>query len=271
MERISAAFADQVITVHEPVKEHILVRQHGMSATSVKVIANFADDNLFTPRGSGPNGGRLHLSYHGTILERNGLRQAMHALAEMQHRDRLSVKIIGEGDFSAELKELIESLRLSDTVQFDNQMYPVQKMPQILAGCNLGLVPLQISSITDYVLPLKLLEYLAMGIPSITVRNKAISHYFGDEDCLFYEPGNVKSLVAILDRLAANPELLRKYQERAMVLREKFLWSREREKYQALLQELAAPAVGPAPTDGSVNTNDIGPRNVRQGASQRVR
>ena len=64
-------------------------------------------------------------------------------------------------------------------MQFDNRMYPVEEIPRMLADCNLGLVPLEISSITNYALPLKLLEYLSMGIPSITVRNAAIGYYFG--------------------------------------------------------------------------------------------
>jgi len=134
---------------------------------------------------------------------------------------------------------LIESLRLSQVVRFDNRMYPVEEIPRILADCNLGLVPMEISSITKYALPLKLLEYLSMGIPSITVRNTAVGYYFGEDDCLFYEPGNVESLRTLLDRLAVSPELLRRYQQRAVVLREKFVWSREKQKYIALLNELA--------------------------------
>jgi glycosyltransferase involved in cell wall biosynthesis len=118
-------------------------------------------------------------------------------------------------------------------------MYPVEELPRRLANCNLGLVPLEISSITNYALPLKLLEYVSMGIPSITVRNTAISYYFGPDDCLFYEPGDVESLRAILDRLAVSPKYLCGYQERAMTLREKFTWSREKRKYVALLHDLA--------------------------------
>lgn len=238
-ERVSAAFADQVLTVHDPVKDLVLVKQHGMSPASIKVIANFADDGLFALRQPVQGDGRLRLAFHGTILERYGLRDAIHALAGMQHRDRITVKIIGEGDFSAQLKELIATNDLSTVVQFDNRMYPVEEIPRMLADCNLGLVPLEISSITNYALPLKLLEYLSMGIPSITVRNAAIGYYFGNDDCLFYEPGSVESLRAILDLLAVSPEMLRRYQQRAAVLREKFVWSREKEKYIALLQKLA--------------------------------
>ena len=78
---------------------------------------------------------------------------------------------------------------LGNVVQFDNRMYPVEEIPRMLADCNLGLVPLEISSITNYALPLKLLEYLSMGIPSITVRNAAIGYYFGRTIACFMSRG----------------------------------------------------------------------------------
>ena len=39
-----------------------------------------------------------------------GLRNVMLALAGMRHQDRVTVKIIGEGDFSEQLKDLIRTL-----------------------------------------------------------------------------------------------------------------------------------------------------------------
>jgi glycosyltransferase involved in cell wall biosynthesis len=99
-------------------------------------------------------------------------------------------------------------------------------------------VPLEISSITNYVLPLKLLEYLSLGLPSVTVRNAAIGYYFSEDDCLFYEPGDPQSLRAVLDQLAADPGLLAHYQERAVALRGKFQWGNERQKYIGLLRGL---------------------------------
>jgi glycosyltransferase involved in cell wall biosynthesis len=237
-ERLSAAFADQVLTVHEPVKEYVLVKQHKLRADAIEVVANFPDDVLFALRQPAQPDGRLRLVFHGTILERCGLRNAMLALAGMRHQDRVTVKIIGEGDFSEQLKDLIATHNLSATVHFDNRMYPVREIPALLADCNVGLVPLEISSITNYVLPLKLLEYLCLGMPSITVRNAAIGYYFGEDDCFFYEPHDPESLRVILDRLAASPDLIAHYQQRAVALRGKFLWSNEKEKYIAMLRRL---------------------------------
>jgi glycosyltransferase involved in cell wall biosynthesis len=237
-EKISAAFADQVITVHEPVKKYVLVEQHKLPPDAIEVVANFPDDELFTLRNVPQTDDRLRLVFHGTILERYGLRNVMLALASMRQQDRISVRIIGEGDFSEQLKELIKAHKLNTIVQFDNHMYPLSEIPAMLADCNLGLVPLEISSITNYVLPLKLLEYLCLGMPSITVRNAAIGYYFDEDDCLFYEPDRPESLIFILNRLAADPDLLRHYQQRAVALRPRFLWSNEKQKYIAVMRRL---------------------------------
>lgn len=244
-EKLSAAFADQVLTVHEPVKQFLLVQQHGLAADSIEVVANYPDDELFVLKQSVQPDDRLRLVFHGTILERNGLGNVMQALAGMRHRDRITVKIIGEGDFSEPLKALIARHGLGDIVHFDNRMYPLHQLPAMLEGCNLGLVPLHISSITNYVLPLKLLEYLSLGMPSITVRNLAIGYYFGEDDCLFYNPDDPESLRAILDRLAEDPALLARHRARALALRDRFLWSREKQKYIALLRRLTerVPAI----------------------------
>jgi glycosyltransferase involved in cell wall biosynthesis len=241
-QKLSAAFADQVLTVHEPVKQYVLVDQHKMSADTIEVIANYPDDMLFPLKPAAPSDGKLRLAFHGTVLERYGLRNVMLALANVQHRDCVSVKIIGEGDFSEQLKELIRTLNLSDIVHFDNRMYPLTQIPSLLADCNLGLVPLEISSITKYQLPLKLLEYLCLGMPSLTVRNIAIGYYFGEDDCLFYDPYDPESLRMTLDRLATDPGLLAQYQSRARALRDKFLWSKEKQKYITLLRRLARQA-----------------------------
>jgi glycosyltransferase involved in cell wall biosynthesis len=238
-ERISAAFADHVLTVSDPVKDFVLVRQHGLRADAVEVIANFADDALFSLREPRRFEAGLKLVFHGTILERYGLPSVMRALAGIRHRDRITVKIIGDGDYSAQLKELIAALRLGDIVDFENRLHPVHTLPGILRDYNVGLVPLEISSITNYALPLKLLEYLSLGMPAITVRNEAIAYYFGGDDLIYYQPDSPDSLRLLLDRLVENPAILYHYQERAAILRERFLWSRERQKYAALLRESA--------------------------------
>ena len=107
LERASVAFADRTITVSEPIKHGVLL-SHGYRPEAIGVIANLADDTLFTPRPYPPIDGRIRFVFHGTILERYGLRTLIEAVANVRHRDRIHVTIIGEGDFSAALRGNLE-------------------------------------------------------------------------------------------------------------------------------------------------------------------
>jgi glycosyltransferase involved in cell wall biosynthesis len=228
-----------VLTVSEPVKKHLLVDQHGIEAEKIDVIANFADDELFAYRPAPPLERPIRMVFHGTVLERYGLRSAMHAFAKVRDRGALRLTIIGEGDFSEALKALIAELNIDDMVTFQNRMYPLHEMPSRLASFHMGFVPMEISSVTDYALPLKLLEYTALGMPSIAVRNVAVSHYFGEEDCLFYEPSDPGSLADVLNRVADDPAVVVNCERRVVAIRESLAWSGQSEKYGALLRRLA--------------------------------
>jgi glycosyltransferase involved in cell wall biosynthesis len=236
-EQLSAAYCNRVITVHHPAKEGILVK-HGLAPDSIEVIANFADDEIFSLQKSFSIEGKIRLVFHGTILERSGLRMLMDSLASVRHKDRISLRIIGEGDFSQSLKQMIQSLGLAGIVDFDNRSYPVHSIPERIADCNVGLVPLEISSVTNYALPLKLVEYISLGLPVITVRNEAISYYLSEGDCIFFKWDDPCSLSTVLDRIAENPEILLHYRERSIALREGFSWTGEKRKYVTLLRQL---------------------------------
>jgi glycosyltransferase involved in cell wall biosynthesis len=240
-ERLSAVYSSKVVTVHHPVRDGILL-EHGIPAKSIEVIANFADERLFPLRKSFHVNGQVRLVFHGTILERSGLRTLVNGLAKVRNRDRVFLKIIGEGDFSETLKQLILSLGIGDKVEFDNQSYPVHSIAERFAECNVGVVPLEISSVTNYALPLKLLEYISLGLPVVSVRNEAISYYFKEEDCIFFDWNDPSSLSAALDRIAECPKMLMRYHQRAIELREQFGWAGEKAKYINLLRELTGAA-----------------------------
>lgn len=239
-ERISAAYCNRVITVHEPVKLGILIK-HGLAPDSIEVIANFADHNLFPLQQALPIKGKIRFVFHGTILERSGLRVLMTAASQIRHKDRIAIKIIGEGDFSQALKDLIQSLNLGEVVEFDNNSYPAHSISRQIADCHVGLAPLEVSSVTNYAVPLKLLEYISMGLPVITVRNYAISYYFSEDDCLFFDWNDARSLSATLDRIAEDPEILIHYRKRSVALRDRFSWTSQQVKYVTLLRQLTGP------------------------------
>jgi glycosyltransferase involved in cell wall biosynthesis len=242
MERLSVAFANRTVTVNDPVRDKMIVN-HGYRPHAIDVMANFADDQLFKPMPAPEIGDRLRFVFHGTILERYGLRTLVSAVAQSKHKEKIQVLLIGEGDFSDELKRLITDHHLEGVIEFRNRVYPLFEIPTVLSDCHVGLVPLDVTPISDVALPLKLVEYTCLGLPSVTVESTAIAYYFRRDECMMYRPGDAGALARILDDLACDPGRLEGYRERLAAARERMSWKREKQKYVAMLRQLAGKHV----------------------------
>lgn len=236
-EKLSAQFSDSVLTVHEPIKYDILMKD-GIPENKIQVVANFADDNLFRFNGEYSLRIPLRLVYHGTISERSGLADVLLAINNIENKSKLFLKIFGDGDYSTRLKELIHELNLDDIVDFENKVYFYKKLPDLLKSYHLGLATYKISQATDYMLPVKLLEYISLGLPTITIPNKAITHYFNDQVCFFYEPNFSESLTNLLNKLINDPGLILEKRRKIIQIRKDFLWRNEERKYMHHLQQL---------------------------------
>jgi len=238
LERMSVAFASRTITVNHPVRDRVLAK-HGYPRNTIEVVANFADDRLFRPIPYPPIQSRIQFVFHGTILERYGLRTLVEAVAQVRHRDRIHVRLIGEGDFSATLKRLIEERGVGDVITFTNRVFPLHDIPALLSDCHVGLVPLDVTPISDCALPLKLIEYTCLGLPSVTVTSTAITYYMRADECMLYPPGDAAALAQILDDIATTPGKLDAYRRRLPDAQRRMSWTREKQHYIHILRELS--------------------------------
>jgi len=235
-EKISAKFANSVITVHEPIKFYVLIKD-GIPEEKIEVIANFADENKFGFIANYEFEDQIKMVFHGTIAERFGFGYVLQELARIKELD-FTFTIIGEGDYSTKLSELISKHDLNDKVKFDNQFYPVDKLPNILSKYNLGLVSYELSEATNYMLPLKYLEYISLGLPSLCVMNKALSYYFTTEDAFFFSSNLEGSLSKKIGEIIKDRDLLMVKRKRISTIREKYLWGTQAEKYCSLIKYL---------------------------------
>ena len=128
---------------------------------------------------------------------------------------------------------------MGDVVEFVNRVYPLHEIPKVLSDCHVGLVPLDVTPISDFALPLKLIEYTCLGLPSVTVKSTAISYYLRPDECMLYPPGDSSALARVLDEIAEEPGCLDAFRERLPDAQARVSWRREKEKYVALLRELA--------------------------------
>jgi glycosyltransferase involved in cell wall biosynthesis len=237
-ERLSAAFADRVVTVSDPVKNDVLVPD-GLDGRKISVITNFPDDEIFKPGQAVPLGYPIRMIYYGTIAPRFDLEGVLSALSAVRQKDRVNLRIIGKGASTSSLRAAIAAAGLASLVELDDASYPVRELPGIVRDYHLGIVPYRPSFATDHILPVKLMELLAMGIPSITIANSAIRHYINPRMYFAYDPGDISSLTRIVEDILDQPSVIA--DKRQVILEDphRHLWKRMREEYLDLLSQLS--------------------------------
>jgi glycosyltransferase involved in cell wall biosynthesis len=206
-EQISARFAHKVICVHEPHRQVLCGR--GLAPGKLTVLPNVPDPRIFgesQQSAAGRHGFRM--VYHGTIARRLGLDLAVEAFSMAAGRClEARFDIFGEGDAADELEAKIAVSPVRDRIRFTRGMFRVEEIAQMVAGASAGVVPNRRDLATEYMLPVKLLEYAYLGIPVIAPHLKTIAYYFNDEQICGFEPGVSASMAEAIVRLYQSPTL----------------------------------------------------------------
>jgi glycosyltransferase involved in cell wall biosynthesis len=207
-EKISCKFSDHVITVTETWRQTLIER--GVPADKVSVVMNVANSQIFNGQlssRSSERGDRFKLIYHGTLAQRYGIDLLLHAVAIV--RDRISdihLTVHGRGEFLPDLLDLAQKLNLNGNVSFSTVLLPLHELPAFIRQADVGVVPYRRNIFTDGILPTKLMEYTALGMPAITARTPVIQSYF-DEDMVQYFPAeDVNALADAIVQLHKHPE-----------------------------------------------------------------
>jgi glycosyltransferase involved in cell wall biosynthesis len=209
-ERLSAWVAHRVICVNQPQRETLVGR--GIPFSKTFICMNVPDPKIFggfvaerRPAAAGP---LFNIVYHGTMAERLGVDLIIRAVAQLRKRNpHVRLHLWGTGDDFPRFHHLVKELGVVDTVLFNRNGFPLQELPQHLRSMDLGVVGNRRSVATDLMLPVKLMEYVSLGIPAVVPRLRTIEHYFSPDMVAFYEPENVEALAAAIERLICKPGL----------------------------------------------------------------
>lgn len=239
-ERLACRFADHVITVSEHWRLALI--QRGVPAYKCSVVMNVADESIFhspevgSLRSAEKDGFRL--IYHGGMHERYGLDLVIRAIDQIRHDiPHIHLTLIGQGEYLPHLVRMVEDLGLSQYVMI-GQPHLAEELPNIICSCDLGVVPYRNDEFTDGLLPTKLMEYAALGLPAIASRTTAIEAYFSDTMVEFFEPGNVADLARCIRYLYYKRDRLDELAQGCRKFNQRYNWAKISEEYVGLLEQL---------------------------------
>jgi glycosyltransferase involved in cell wall biosynthesis len=249
-ERVSAAFADAVICVTAEAGDRLNDRGVGSGRTTI--VMNTPDERVFGPQRppvDWPANGPLRAIYHGGLAPRFGVELLIEAVGRLEDdAARVALRVCGTGVEQARLSALGDELA-PGRVDVAPEPVPFARIPGELEAAHIGVVPTLRDPFTELLLPVKLLEYVHMGLPAIAPRLPVIERYFSDDEVRFFEPDSAASLAQAIAAVCADPAAAHARAERAAVRLADLAWQRQRERYLALMDELAGsrPAqAGPA-------------------------
>lgn len=207
LERCSYALADIVIVTNESYRELALSRGQ-RAPESVFVVRNgpplsyapVETDPAITCRAA------YLVGYVGTIGPQDGLDYWMQAIAELVHtlnrRDFIAI-VIGDGDALARVKQLASDLRVDSHVWFTGRL-PEDEVRRYLSAVHVCVQPDPLSPLNDRSTMNKLMEYMALGKPTVAFDLRETRHS-AQGAATYVQPNDVSEFARRVSQLFDDP------------------------------------------------------------------
>jgi glycosyltransferase involved in cell wall biosynthesis len=242
-ERLSAALATRVIVVTDQARLRLESRGVGVGRTTV--VMNSPDEGVFGPPRTPvewPREGPLRILYHGGLAPRFGVETAIRSFARLRESvPRLELRVCGSGEDRDRLAALAAQID-PQRIDVSREPVPFERIPAELAASHIGVVPTLHDHFTELLLPVKLLEYVHMGLPVVASRLPGISSYFGERDLTEFAAGDEHDLARAIESLCADPGAARDRAASATRRLTEITWESQRTRYLSLVDELVARA-----------------------------
>ena len=207
IEGLAYRAASCIVTVHAPYRDRIAARVPGKPVVDVLNVPDYADwlsiGQARAANAADVEPGVLVLGHHGTIVERFGSDIAVRAVAILRDRGlSVRLKILGDGDFAPDLCRLIEELGVGEQVDFDRRTFRPEEVAAFAGSIDIGVAPYRPSTFVDNALPVKILEYLVLGVAVIATPTAVTRQYIGEDAIRYLEAADPEVLAKAISELA---------------------------------------------------------------------
>jgi glycosyltransferase involved in cell wall biosynthesis len=238
-EKLSAALASRVVTVTDQARLRLESRGVGVGRTTV--VMNSPDERVFGPPRAPrqwPQDGPLRVIYHGGLAPRFGVDTLIESMRRLRETvPRVEIRVCGSGEDRDRLAALAAGID-RQRIDVAPEPVPFAEIPAELEAAHLGVVPTLHDRFTELLLPVKLLEYVHMGLPVVASRLPGIEGYFSEQDLHGFTPGDPEDLARAIEAVCSDQAGARVRAGRATRRLAEIAWEQQRTRYLALVDEL---------------------------------
>ena len=192
--------SDRIVAVSNGVRDHVL--KTGVPRSRVVVIRYGVDIELFASgRGNAVRRryglrGKHVIGFAGSLKAWHGVRTLVLALAGLP--ESVHLLLVGDGPLREEIEALATALRVSPRLRMSGAVAH-ERVPDYLASMDVAVAPYE-SQLGFYASPLKVMEYMAAGLPVVASNQGDLPEIIGDAGVLV-PPGDEPALRDALNRL----------------------------------------------------------------------
>jgi glycosyltransferase involved in cell wall biosynthesis len=211
MEKIVYRRVDELTAITPKLTKYAIAL--GAREKTASYLPTGPDDNLFrfAPRNKGLMK-KLSLKqtdkiivFAGTLYNFSGLDKILNYYAKHKRNYRnLKFLIIGHGQQEEELKSIVKTNNLSDSVIFTG-FIQYEKLSDYLNLADICINPFEINKITDIIFPSKIYQYLACRKPVIATRLPGLIDLFPDDkgknNIYYFDLEHPKEFFALLGKI----------------------------------------------------------------------
>jgi glycosyltransferase involved in cell wall biosynthesis len=221
VERFGIRRADIVVCVGRLLAE----RRQGYANREMHVLPNGVDWDNFAPSRKRERTGRT-LIYVGNVIGWAGVEHAIRAMPSI--RDRVpdaKLRIVGGGlpDYMRFLRTVVDELRVQDCVELLGER-PRAELAALLADADIGLANSEPVPFRIYACPIKVLEYMAAGVPVIATADTEAGNFVGDLGCGLAVPYATDALADAAVSLLGDTERHRTHSANGIEQSQRLTW-----------------------------------------------
>jgi glycosyltransferase involved in cell wall biosynthesis/peptidoglycan/xylan/chitin deacetylase (PgdA/CDA1 family) len=244
VEKASMSFADHVIISNHLWKDTITRRS--VPEEKCSVFINHVDPAVFYPHQRTRNDGKFVVIFPGSFQWHQGLDLAINAFVKVRENvPNAEFHIYGGGAQEDELKKLTNDLNLNAVVKFCGSL-PLEKMAEVIANADLGVVPKRANSFGNEAYSTKIMEFMSQGIPVVVSSTKIDRYYFDDRVVRFFPSGDVDALADAMIEVIQSESLQKSLIERGREYVSRNNWNIKKQEYLDLVDSLNVERFGEA-------------------------